>query len=306
MLRNFSLFLPLPAALGIPLPAPSSPASRTPPAPFSPGLPPPVPPHMEDVFSETVAESVLNAAISAMQIMTSLSKDNVNRLFHPDDLLLIADKPNSLNVHHILCDNDIDNNESNPVIQEHRTCLDRHLTGFNLNIDGTAKDGDCAFRSVARMLRSTYTSKDKEVWQHLSTLGLLKNEEEDIKTLRNLFADEILKENDEFLAFVPNQDQDSLATTAGEFRQNGVFGRSLGDVVMKVLAHILKLPIMVVTSNENYPYVPFLPDDTQTTRCIYVAYHYYGAGHYDATTVLTGQYNLCRCICVNSDIMTLC
>ena len=43
MLRNFPLFLPLPATLGIPLPAPSSPTSRTPPAPFSPGLPPPCP-----------------------------------------------------------------------------------------------------------------------------------------------------------------------------------------------------------------------------------------------------------------------
>ena len=44
MLRNFSLFLPLPATLGILLPTPSSPASRTPPAPFSPGLPPTCPP----------------------------------------------------------------------------------------------------------------------------------------------------------------------------------------------------------------------------------------------------------------------
>ena len=45
MLRNFSLFLPLPATLGILLPAPSSPTPRTPPAPFSPGLPhPPRPP----------------------------------------------------------------------------------------------------------------------------------------------------------------------------------------------------------------------------------------------------------------------
>ena len=33
MLHNFPLFLPLPATLGIPPPAPSSPASRTPPAP---------------------------------------------------------------------------------------------------------------------------------------------------------------------------------------------------------------------------------------------------------------------------------
>ena len=52
MLRNFPLFLPLPATLGIPLPAPSSPASRTPPAPFSPGLPPPwPPPHYKRTWS---------------------------------------------------------------------------------------------------------------------------------------------------------------------------------------------------------------------------------------------------------------
>ena len=50
---------------------------------------------------------------------------------------------------------------------------------------------------------------------------------------------------------------------------------------------------MVVTSNGNYPYVPFLPDDAKTTRCIYVAFHYYGAGHYDATTALKGQCTPC-------------
>ena len=98
---------------------------------------------MEDVCSETVAESVLNAAISAMQIMTSLSKDNVNRSFHPDDLLLIADKPNSLNVHHILYDN-IDNDESNPVIQEHRTRLDRHLAGSTVQLMNASVNSNCA------------------------------------------------------------------------------------------------------------------------------------------------------------------
>ena len=44
ILRNFSPFLPVPATLGIPLPVLSPPASRTPPAPYSPGLPPPCPP----------------------------------------------------------------------------------------------------------------------------------------------------------------------------------------------------------------------------------------------------------------------
>ena len=44
MLRNFPLFLPLPFPLELPPPALSSSASRTPPASYSPGLPPPVPP----------------------------------------------------------------------------------------------------------------------------------------------------------------------------------------------------------------------------------------------------------------------
>ena len=44
MLHNFPLFLPLPALLELPSPALSSPAPRTPPAPYSPGLPPPCSP----------------------------------------------------------------------------------------------------------------------------------------------------------------------------------------------------------------------------------------------------------------------
>ena len=47
MLCNFSRFLQLSATLGILLPATSSPASRTPPAPFSPGFRPLCPPPHE-------------------------------------------------------------------------------------------------------------------------------------------------------------------------------------------------------------------------------------------------------------------
>lgn len=40
---------------------------------------------------------------------------------------------------------------------------------------------------------------------------------------------------------------------------------------------------MVVTSNQSIPYIPFFPDDVLSSEPIYVAYHFYGAGHYDAT-----------------------
>ena len=160
---------------------------------------------------------------------------------------------------------------------------------LNSLIDDTAKDGDCAFRSIVRMIKVSYTSEDKPLLEHLIALGLLKSEDKDISTLRKLFAEEILKGGEEFLSFIPAEDRHSLQMRAAEFRQNGVFDRSLGDLVMKVCAHVLKVPIMVVTSHENYPCAPFLPDSALTNRFIYVAYHYYGAGHYDATLV-RGEY----------------
>ena len=70
-------------------------------------------------------------------------------------------------------DSDSDNDKTNPTIKEHRMRLDRHLVGFNLKIHvyATPKDGDFAFCSIVRMLRSTFSSDDKEVWQHLKARG---------------------------------------------------------------------------------------------------------------------------------------
>ena len=133
--------------------------------------------------------------------------------------------------------------------------ISEHLATFNLVINPLAKDGDCAFRSVVKMIKASYSSNDKPLWEHLKTLGLLKTE--DVRGLQHLSAEAILKQR-EFLFFIPSQDRYSINMRAEELKQNGVFNRSLGELVMKVCDHILKLPIMAVTSNENYPYVPFM------------------------------------------------
>ena len=124
--------------------------------------------------------------------------------------------------------------------------ISEHPATFNLLINPLAKDGDCAFHSVVKMIKASYSSNDKPLWEHLKMLGLLKTEEEDIRRLRHLFAEEILKESKEFLSFIPTQDRDSINMQAEEFKQNGVFERSLGDLVMKVCAHTLKLPIHAI------------------------------------------------------------
>ena len=142
------------------------------------------------------------------------------------------------------------------TITGHQARLRRHLATFNPVINPLAKDSGCAFRSVFKMIKASYSSNDKALGEHLKTLRLLKTED-DVRGLQHLSAEAILKER-EFLSFIPSQDRDSINMRAEEFKQNGVFDRSLGELVMKVCDHILKLPIMVVTSNENYPYVPFM------------------------------------------------
>ena len=80
-----------------------------------------------------------------------------------------------------------------------------------------------------------------------------------------------------------------ISRKASEFRVSRVFDQEIGDVVIKVCANIIKTPIMVVTSNQSIPYVPFFPDAVLSSELIYVAYNFYGAGHYDATDPTHGK-----------------
>ena len=103
--------------------------------------------------------------------------------------------------------------------------------------------------------------------------------------MRHLFVEEIMKFDDEILAFFPNQDREEFAILirAQQFRRQGMFDTAIGDLVMRVCAQFLRVPIMVVTSLNSLPCVPFLPSSPLSSKPIFVAYHYYGAGHYDAT-----------------------
>ena len=84
------------------------------------------------------------------------------------------------------------------------------------------------------MIRATSNENEPELKRHLILLGLLKSESEDAKTLRRLFVEEILKEDNELLAFFPTQDRTMVNQTAQEFRRQGVFDTVLGDFVMRV------------------------------------------------------------------------
>ena len=62
-----------------------------------------------------------------------------------------------------------------------------------------------------------------------------------------------------------------------------VFDSDIGDLVIKVCSSIIKVPVIVITFSRSVPVVPFTLDEPLTNQPIYITYHYYGAGHYDAT-----------------------
>ena len=97
-----------------------------------------------------------------------------------------------------------------------------------------------------------------------------------------LFGDELLKDSGAATSFLEGS-ADEKSRRAEGFRVRGVFDRDIGDLVIKVCSSIIKVPVIVITSSRSVPVVPFTPDEPLTNQPIYIAYHYYGAGHYDAT-----------------------
>ena len=59
-----------------------------------------------------------------------------------------------------------------PTINSHTGTLNRHLGGFNLEIDAIQPNGDCAFRSVVRQATKRACS-ETQISAHLRSFGLL-------------------------------------------------------------------------------------------------------------------------------------
>ena len=124
-----------------------------------------------------------------------------------------------------------------------QSILQRNLAAFGLEIKVVA-DGDCAFRSLVKQIYKL-SGGDTLFKEHLESISLLKNEEEDTYHLRHFFVDEVLNGDEELLSFLPKEDDDeTFREKAEEFRSPGVYDKMLGD------SQILQLPIMVITSSE--------------------------------------------------------
>ena len=115
---------------------------------------------------------------------------------------------------------------------------------------------------------------------------MLIDEDVDTFTLRQLFVDAVLSDQCDISGFIEGALEEVLRK-AREFRTKGIFDREIGDVVLRVCCNILQIPIVLITSNQTVPYLSFTCEQSVTNEPIFLAYHYYGAGHFDVTETKT-------------------
>ena len=236
--------------------------------------------NIEDVYTEFISKVILDASNELFKVITNLEKKNLNRGLKTLDLLALVNMPD------VLSDSSLFLQEDDRTVDGFVEVLNRNLAAFDLEIEEVIGDGDCAFRSLAKQIVKVSTA-DIKFRDHVESLGLLKSEDEDTYKLRQLFVDKLEEGDEELLAFLPLEaDGGDLQKQANEFRSPGVFDKILGDLIMKTCAQVLQATIMMVTSNESIPWLLFVPDRFSSEQTLFVAFHFYGAGHYDSTKKL--------------------
>ena len=231
---------------------------------------------ISELCTDYVVGSIINVAFNLQEIMDNVDTQSYNRAFDSSSVLHLSKLSNLLSFDDAMAVND-------PNINTHLEDLERNLAGFRLEIESISKDEECAFHSIMRQTLKLDLKEKKELEDHLMSLSLFSgSEDEDTFTLRQLFVEELIRGEEEYSGFL-SESASTITERANEFRISGVFDREIGDLTMKVCSNVLRIPIIIITSSRSTPVVPVVPDQSLSNTPIYIAFHYYGGGHYDAT-----------------------
>ena len=234
--------------------------------------------NIEDVYTEFVSQLILEVSYDLFKVVSNLETKNYSRGLDILDLLCLANMADVISAAKVF-----DKEVEDSILRGYEDVPDRNLAAFGLEIETVIGDGNCAFRSLTKQI-NRISREDEKFKGHLKSLGLLKSEDEDTFQLRQLFADKIAEGDEELLAFLMLEDNDGdIQAKANEFRTSGVYDKMLGDLIMKTCAEVLQITIVLVTSNESVPWLLFVPDQFSSGESVFVAFHFYGAGHYDST-----------------------
>ena len=275
--------------------------------------------NVEDLFQESIAASILTVMCNLQELIDNIGSKNCDRSFNALDIIHLINMSSIITVEE---NSEIDDPTINShtetlnrylggfnleidAIQPDGDCAFRsvvrqvtkracnetqisaHLRSLGLLID------DDRHRFTLRQLFVDELLKDSGVATSFRKLKILISQTTDFHFANYRFS---FRKLEIFISFrfapfrFANYTKPFLEGSAEEksrraegFHVREVFDRDIGDLVIKVCSSIIKVPVIVITSSWSVPVVPFTLDELLTIQPIYIAYHYYGAGHYDAT-----------------------
>ena len=199
-------------------------------------------------FFETSGKLLIENASNLLNVLRHIEKSCVKRDFNMFEIPFMRYSPSVPK----------DDSKQNT---EHAHSLDRNLACFGLEREFIEKDGDCAFRAFLVQLRKTITALDLShqscLKEKLESIGLTQETEDDqIMHLRAVFVD-VVKKNKTYRDFIPSCNMDDME----EFRSPAIFESDVGDLVIRVLADILSVPVLIISSSVDNPVKPILPEN---------------------------------------------
>ena len=157
---------------------------------------------------------------------------------------------------------------------------------LGLDVFPMPKDGDCFFKSIAFNILNIRPNSALE--GHLRSLGLfnMHSTEQIAMKLRSMMVQELISNTEaKYIGFMEQCEKDRYEERVQQFLQPGVFSGDVGDLMVKATVNVLKIPVTLLTSMENYPIINITPEEFAKgcrNDCLFVAYSREGPGHYDA------------------------
>ena len=75
---------------------------------------------------------------------------------------------------------------------------------------------------------------------------------------------------------------DNFENEVERFSHSGYFTRELGNLMVLAMANVLKIPIVIFSSLENFPTIPILPcQQLHGMPSLFISFNAAGCGHYD-------------------------
>ena len=178
--------------------------------------------------------------------------------------------------------------ESDDVTSSRR--VDALLSGYGFQRVAMVREGDCLFSAVTFQLQSRYTSEeiDSPLCQHLCSLGI-EADSSDLQIITQKLRELTVKEffgvrRSEYVSYLDCSHRHQFDNMANNFATRGFFDCELGNATPLALANICQVPLVIISSTENFPVIPVIPRETPlTTIPLFIAYQRVSAGHYDAT-----------------------